>query len=164
MLITLSAVSHRRPGSGRRCARQRADLGVADRDARDEVVSLDLHQLGIAPREARLGQFTVVGATPTSPRATRSRSSSASTSSHVRWSWGTDEQDADAARLEVGQEVEDVDSGRDVEHGDDLVRDEQVDAKQERAPRGGVSLVEPEPAPAGWHPIRDVHARRMVDT
>jgi beta-1,4-mannooligosaccharide/beta-1,4-mannosyl-N-acetylglucosamine phosphorylase len=25
------------------------------------------------------------------------------------------------------------------------------------------SLVEPEPAPGGWHPIRDVHARRMVD-
>ena len=43
-----------------------------------------------------------------------------------------DEEDAEAARLQVAEQVEDVDAGRGVEHADDLVGDEQPDVEQQR--------------------------------
>ena len=39
---------------------------------------------------------------------------------------------AEAARLQVAEQVEDVDAGRGVEHADDLVGDEQADVEQQR--------------------------------
>ena len=43
-----------------------------------------------------------------------------------------DEEDPEAARLQVAEQVQDVDPGGRVEHADDLVRDEQLDVEQER--------------------------------
>ncbi len=43
-----------------------------------------------------------------------------------------DEEDPEASRPQVGQQVEDVDARRRVEHADDLVGDEEADVEQER--------------------------------
>src|SRR6185312_5052190 len=43
-----------------------------------------------------------------------------------------DEEDPEAAPLEVAEQVEDVDAGRGVEHADDLVRDKQLDLEEQR--------------------------------
>ena len=44
-----------------------------------------------------------------------------------------DEEDPEAARLQVAEQVQDVDPRRGIEHADDLVGDEQPDVEQERA-------------------------------
>ena len=44
-----------------------------------------------------------------------------------------DEENPEPAGLQVSQQVQHVDSGRGVEHADDLVRDEQSDVEHERA-------------------------------
>ena len=44
-----------------------------------------------------------------------------------------DEEDPEAARLEVAEQVEDVDARRGIEHADDLVGDEELDVEQQRA-------------------------------
>ena len=45
----------------------------------------------------------------------------------------SDEEDAESARLEIAEQVQNVDPRRGVEHADDLVRDEEADVEQERA-------------------------------
>ena len=44
-----------------------------------------------------------------------------------------DEEDPEAACLEVAEQVQHVDPRRGVEHADDLVRDEELDVEQQRA-------------------------------
>ena len=44
-----------------------------------------------------------------------------------------DEEDPEAALLQLAEQIEDVDARRGVEHADDLVGDEQPDVEQERA-------------------------------
>ena len=43
-----------------------------------------------------------------------------------------DEEDPEPARLQVAEQVQDVDARRGVEHADDLVRDQEPDVEQER--------------------------------
>ena len=45
-----------------------------------------------------------------------------------------DEHDAQASSLEIGEQVEDVDSRRSVEHADDLVSDQELDVEK-KCPR-----------------------------
>ena len=44
----------------------------------------------------------------------------------------SDEEDPEPARLQVAQQVQDVDARRRIEHADDLVGDEELDVEQER--------------------------------